>query len=287
MKSAMMRGIDSTSVRTVLGRQSPFGSGESLSMDKVNTILTQLKGLGGGDALDKRSQDFLSGIKETELASLAQNPNFGVGGVRSGLIERAQKDHQIGFGAADKLLTNFMPDAKEALGKQNQKQERSDQVRADLAKMEIINMLKLKNIKLDMLSDDEKVLAMGRAMNNLTQGEILDFEKKIALKVHDKDLQKQLSGFIQEEVKGIEKLTLSDAQRGVLAKTVAKINLDDLATQEGLALVMSQINVLEGATKDEGLMILETLQKKVKGAKDESAAKKEITKDTFKQRGQS
>ena len=294
--TALRKGFDSTQVRTIMMQGTE--QFEQLSMDGVNALIDTLNNL---KPLDERTEAFRKSITEKELGQVAkesrleagqsfQTPlgNFRIRDRRTETLDQIKKRGADQFGLSatiiGSIIDNLAPEIATAQSEVDKKEAQQGQRRADLVKAEIISQLKAKEIRLDMLSDDEKRLALGQALNNLTQQEVLNLQESIALKNEDKELAKTLNGFIQQQVQGVSQLTLEEAQRDVLKKEIAKISFEDLQTQEGLAKVLGNIAKLDKKTREEGEIIVDIIRERLKGAKEESKAKKDVIKDGFRQK---
>ena len=295
-RNALLKGFDSTQVRTMMMQGTQ--QFEQLSLDDLNALVNKLDNL---KPLDERSQGFRKSITEKELQQIATESRLEAGSTIQGpdgiirfpdrrtetldkVKERGAKQFGLSSTIIGGMIDNLAPEIATSQSEVDKKEARQGQLRADLVKAEIISQLKAKEIRLDMLSDDEKRLALGQALNNLTQQEVLSLQEGIALKNEDKEVAKTLNGFIQKQVEGVSQLTLAEAQRDVLKKEIAKISFEDLQTQKGLEVILGNIAKLDKKTREEGEIIVDIIRERLKGAKLESKAKKEVIKDGFKQK---
>mgnify|MGYP003131491898 CR=1 FL=1 len=108
------------------------------------------------------------------------------------------------------------------------KLERIAQMRADIAQAQLTTELKINEIKSQRISQSEKDLATGQALNTLSAKGLLDLQKKISLEGNSKKLNIDIGAQVIKQINASEQLEVSEEQRNKIREKIQSMSAEDL-----------------------------------------------------------
>ena len=108
------------------------------------------------------------------------------------------------------------------------KLERIAQMRADIAQAQLTSELKINEIISQRISQSEKDLATGQALNTLSAKGLLDLQKKISLEGNSKKLNIDIGAQVIKQINASEQLEVSEEQRNKIREKIQSMSAEDL-----------------------------------------------------------
>ncbi len=194
----------------------------------------RLASLGRARAFAQSQGKTLSSMGAFDPMGGGQGMGQMVGGKTTGIV--ASLAEQFEQGASDRGIT-LQKGAAKAMAEQmleqettkgGSKLERIAQMRADIAQAQLTSELKINEIISQRISQSEKDLATGQALNTLSAKGLLDLQKKISLEGNSKKLNIDIGAQVIKQINASEQLEVSEEQRNKIREKIQSMSAEDL-----------------------------------------------------------
>ena len=238
----------------------------------------RLAALGRARAFAKSQGKELSGLGAFDPRGGGKGMGSMLGGDTTGIVtvlaeqfEKQAEDKGItlqkgaGKAMAEELLEKETKKGDTSLG-------RVAQMRADIAQAQLTTELKINEIKSQRISDNEKDLATGQALNTLSAKGLLSLQKKIALEGNSKKLNLDIGAQVIKQINASELLEVSEEQRNLIRKKIQGMSAEDLQKADKRKELFDEILVLakaEGTEATELNKVFEEMITNLVSQKDE------------------
>jgi len=253
-----------------------FGNITTIDSNELSELSKVISRLGEAD-LGKRFKDITEGLTEEQRQGLISGDAATI----------AQVTKQTGEGGK----TQLSQDAIKLLGAdlkaveaerdktiEKEKQKRIDQIRSDVAKSQLSSEINLAKIRAEAISRDEITLKRNEFLNNLSEVQKQQIQQRISLKQIESDIDGKIADTLVKQIENIENLTLDSEKQTELRDKLAKLSLEELASQEKVKEVLGDIFDLSKRTPKEQ----EALRKGIDGGVAALRAERKLRKENLK-----
>jgi TP901 family phage tail tape measure protein len=253
-----------------------FGNITTVDSNELAELSKVISRLGEAD-LGKRFKDITEGLTEQQRQGLISGDAATI----------AQITKQTGEGGktqlsqdAIKLLAADLKagEAERQKTTEKEKQKRIDQIRSDVAKSQLSSEINLAKIRAEALSRDEIALKRNEFLNNLSEVQKQQIQQRISLKQIESDIDGKIADTLVKQIENIENLTLDSEKQTELRNKLAKLSLEELASQEKVKEVLGDIFDLSNRTEKEQ----EALRKGIDGGVAALRAERKLRKENLK-----